>query len=299
MTVSNFASVAERLFPGARLLSVRRLTGGVSADVHALELDCADGRRRTVVVRQHGSAQWKPRIEQVAAMEYELLKVLYSAGLPVPEPLLLDTSDQLSAAPCLVMAFVEGTTDVPAGQLNACLEVMAATLSHLHNLPIEDLPALPSRLDPIPEIVEYLPDFPESRALRRYLSRDADSTYQDEPVLLHGDFWPGNLLWRDGELVAILDWEDAALGDPLSDVAGCRIELLWKYGAEAMSYFTQLYMKDRSVDARRLALWEVCAGSAANHFRGEWGLEPSYEAEMRRKTNGFIRAAAAALLGEN
>jgi aminoglycoside phosphotransferase (APT) family kinase protein len=38
-------------------------------------------------------------------------------------------------------------------------------------------------------------------------------------VLLHGDFWPGNALWRDGALVAILDWEDAAIGDPLADVA--------------------------------------------------------------------------------
>jgi aminoglycoside phosphotransferase (APT) family kinase protein len=35
--------------------------------------------------------------------------------------------------------------------------------------------------------------------------------------LLHGDYWPDNTLWRDGRLVCVIDWEDAALGDPLAD----------------------------------------------------------------------------------
>jgi aminoglycoside phosphotransferase (APT) family kinase protein len=40
------------------------------------------------------------------------------------------------------------------------------------------------------------------------------------PVLVHGDFHYGNLLFRDGEVVAVLDWEIASVGDPLLDV-GC------------------------------------------------------------------------------
>ena len=26
-------------------------------------------------------------------------------------------------------------------------------------------------------------------------------------MLLHGYLWPGNLLWQDGRLVAVVDWE--------------------------------------------------------------------------------------------
>ena len=33
-------------------------------------------------------------------------------------------------------------------------------------------------------------------------SRNADK-------LMHGDYWPGNTLWKDGRLVGIIDWEDA------------------------------------------------------------------------------------------
>jgi aminoglycoside phosphotransferase (APT) family kinase protein len=33
-------------------------------------------------------------------------------------------------------------------------------------------------------------------------------------VLLHGDYWPGNILWRDGTIEAVVDWEEAQFGDP-------------------------------------------------------------------------------------
>jgi aminoglycoside phosphotransferase (APT) family kinase protein len=38
----------------------------------------------------------------------------------------------------------------------------------------------------------------------------------------------------------VLDWEDAAIGDPLADVANVRLELLWARGIEAMEPFTSL-----------------------------------------------------------
>ena len=60
-------------------------------------------------------------------------------------------------------------------------------------------------------------------------------------MLLHGDFWPGNILWRYGQLVAVIDWEDAALGDPLADVANSRLEILWAFGIDAMQSFTHYY----------------------------------------------------------
>ena len=60
---------------------------------------------------------------------------------------------------------------------------------------------------------------------------------QNRSVLLHGDFWPGNILWRDGQIVGVIDWEDAAFGDPLADIANTRLELLWAFGVEAMRQF--------------------------------------------------------------
>jgi aminoglycoside phosphotransferase (APT) family kinase protein len=39
------------------------------------------------------------------------------------------------------------------------------------------------------------------------------------PVLVHGDAGPGNFLFADGRITAIVDWELAHLGDPMEDLA--------------------------------------------------------------------------------
>lgn len=298
MAPDDFTAVAARVLPQSRLCGVRRLTGGVSANVHALELESLDGVRRTVVVRHHGGAEWKDRPIDVTPMEFRLLEVLHRHGIAVPEPLLLDTTQRLFPEPYLVMAFVDGSVELPTDAFDDSLDVMAATLSRLHTLPTEDLPELPPRIDPLPELFDYLPDTAEWRALREHLAGCSDSTYQGRRALLHGDFWPGNLLWRNGRLVAILDWEDAAIGDPAADVAGCRLELLWKHGPEAMQRFTRAYAREHPIDLRRLALWEVFVASAGVHFMSAWGLEPNREAEMRKQARAFVHEAGNVLLAQ-
>ena len=64
---------------------------------------------------------------------------------------------------------------------------------------------------------------------------------KNSSALLHGDFWLGNLLWRGDQPAAIIDWEDAMLGDPVGDVGKCRLETLWALGEEAMELFTACY----------------------------------------------------------
>jgi aminoglycoside phosphotransferase (APT) family kinase protein len=49
--------------------------------------------------------------------------------------------------------------------------------------------------------------------IRSVLEKAWPFPQRNASVLLHGDFWPGNTLWKDGQLVAIIDWEDAASGD--------------------------------------------------------------------------------------
>jgi hypothetical protein len=40
-----------------------------------------------------------------------------------------------------------------------------------------------------------------------------------EPVLVQGDTGPGNLMYEDGRVTAVIDWELAHLGDPMDDIA--------------------------------------------------------------------------------
>lgn len=215
--IDRFSVIAGRLGQGVILEAVERLPGGVSAEVYALRLRDPRAGQRRVVLRQPGVDTHPGRQADRTAAHHALLSALHRAGLPVPEPLLLDTTTEVLPAPYLVMAFVAGTSEIDAERVPASLDVMADVLLRIHALSGHELPELPPRLDPLPEALDYLPAAAPS-GLHRYLRDCNESAYRGQPGLLHGDFWPGNLLWQDDRLAAIIDWEDAALGDSLSRI---------------------------------------------------------------------------------
>ena len=51
------------------------------------------------------------------------------------------------------------------------------------------------------------------------LLRSRVPDYDGEPVLVQGDTGPGNFLYENGRVTAIVDWELAHLGDPMDDIA--------------------------------------------------------------------------------
>jgi aminoglycoside phosphotransferase (APT) family kinase protein len=65
--------------------------------------------------------------------------------------------------------------------------------------------------------------------LRRHLSADGDWPV----VLVQGDTGPGNFMFRDGELVAVTDWEMAHFGDLHDDLG-------WIYVRDLQERFTHL-----------------------------------------------------------
>jgi aminoglycoside phosphotransferase (APT) family kinase protein len=289
-----YSDIVARLYPGAEITTVARLCGGVSADVHRLELTQCDGSTSSVVLRAHGAAY----SGHTADLEYQLLQALYQHGLPVPEPLLVDASSKFFSEPFLVTRFVKGTSDIPTSAEGHYVEAMANMLANIHAVPIKSLPVLPERIDPLPEILDYLPESHDWLDLRAYLRSLSDTSYLKPPELLHGDFWPMNILWKQDAIAAVLDWEDAGFGDPLSDVACCMLELRYKFGMERIQQFMQTYAKHRDVDTERLALWQVYVAAAAQRFMKQWGLAPAIEAHMCSVALASLREASALLLGE-
>ncbi|MFP6745534.1 MAG: aminoglycoside phosphotransferase family protein, partial [Alphaproteobacteria bacterium] len=90
-------------------------------------------------------------------------------------------------------------------------------------------------------------------------------------TLLHGDFWPGNILWKDGQLVAVIDWEDATRGDPLSDLAISRLDLRMIYGVDAMTAFTSRYETAAATDTTALPTWDLYAALRSAPHIDDWG----------------------------
>ncbi len=290
-----YAVLAERLEDGAEVTRRWSLSGGVSASVEGLELALPDGGARRVVVRRHGTADWKPTHADVTATEFALLRALDALGMCVPSPILLDTSSGLLGSPYLVTSFVEGSAEVEESRQPEALRQMAEVLARLHALDVERVapPALARLDDAYTCALRWLGEkTPATESLRAALAEGARGAERNTSTLVHNDFGPRNILWKDHAIAAIIDWEDAAVGDPLADLAGCRMELLWRWGAEAMESFTEHYLSLTGVDAFDLCAWEICCAAAAAAFMGSWGLDPSIEGRMRDQAGAVMARAS-------
>jgi aminoglycoside phosphotransferase (APT) family kinase protein len=177
---------------------------------------------------------------------------------------------------------------------------MAAQLAAIHRLtPLRhDLSFLPDQATIVTKrLQEGSADepgwFPAAR-LRASLLAAWPFRHSDPPTLLHGDFWSGNLLWRAGQLVAVIDWEDAKVGDPLADLAKARLELLWFHGEVAMRRFTESYLELTGRDRDNLAIWDLYVAWWSGSRLSGWGLAPDAERSMRAGLNRFIELAEAA-----
>jgi aminoglycoside phosphotransferase (APT) family kinase protein len=297
---AHLEQAAAQLEPQGRLVAVHELTGGVSAEVVGLEIATGDGGHRRAVYRRHRTSDVKQHEESVAAKEHRLLAALRALGLPVPEPYLrADAGD--GGSPYLLMEWVEGSTDVPAADLSSALDQMVTFLVALHAIVPSSLalPPLPVLEDPIASLPPLLPATPAGDRVRAELEAGTITVEPRPPVLVHGDYWPGNVIWRDGRLVAVIDWEDACLGDPLSDLATARVELLCQHGPAATEAFTTAYLAQTAEasgppPASSLRAWDLYVSAAALASMASWGLPPVEEARRRRHTEAFFDRAALA-----
>lgn len=255
MTAAAFDVIARRIDAGATLRRSWPLSGGVSAQMTALELTDRT-RVQRVVVRAHGEFD-RARDPDLAQHEFELLRALENSGVDAPRALLLDTSATLLPTPYLVVEFIDGELALAPADSVASATAMAARLAAIHGLDVPGLAWLPDVSDRVAWLLAQTG--PDEFGARAALKRHWPPTVSHPVVLLHGDFWPGNLLWRGDRLVGVIDWEDAARGDPLADLAITRLELLRLWGERAMNAFTTRYAASTGVDLGELPLWDLHA----------------------------------------
>lgn len=193
---------------------------------------------RTVVVRRPPPPPL-PRGANDMRREARVLTALADTAVPVPRVLAVAGAGEVAEAACYAMELVDGvvaadglppTLDDEAGRravADAVVDGLAALhLVDRHAVGLGDFGRpegfLERRLERLPRLVAVDDDgtLPAAfAALRERLGSDVPVS--DAVALLHGDYRFGNLLIaRDApaRLAAVLDWELAAVGDPLVDL---------------------------------------------------------------------------------
>lgn len=300
---NKLAQVAQKIDPKGRLLRAWRLEGGMSAQMTALEVALAGGETKKLIVRRPGEMAVR-RNPQAAAEEFRVLQIVRSAGVSAQAPCLLDESGEIFPQPYLVIEYLEGRPEFAPADVHSYVVEAAAQLAAIHSIDSSkaDLAFLPKQADRFADVFKERPlkpdDSLEETRIREALEAVWPLPELNAPVLLHGDFWPGNLLWRGDRLAAVIDWEDAEVGEPLMDLAISRLDTLWIFGVDAMNAFTQHYRSMTATDFTNLPYWDLCAALRPASRIAEWaegwpelGRKDITERTMREGHSRFVTQA--------
>ena len=207
--------------------------------------------------------------ENSAKTEFELLQFLLETKIPSAVPIYLDNDGDILDKPFFITSYIGGTqnfNDLEESYINS----MANQLRDIHEVNINNLPNLPLRIDPLDGLLNNLPKKYKWKELRDYIKQLSIEKYIADSVLLHGDFWKGNLLWKSSNINGVVDWDYAAQGDPLSDLAVACLMIRYLNGQQDMDSFMAAYKQNSEIDEKRFLLWLINVASSTLYFINEW-----------------------------
>ncbi len=266
----------EVIFPwmekhfGGRILSRRRQgreSGGRFAWFVDLEID---GKTRKTYVRGTRDESFSYTRIYSTRREAKILEVLHREGIRVPEVLAFHEDPQAA-----VLGHVEGRDDFnnvkDEAERESILESFLELLAELHSVDARKFDAIGLRIPATPEelalhdldvwqstyegaVREPLPLLTFAcQWLRRNVPRKPV-----RPVLCQGDTGPGNLLFANGKVTALVDFEMAHLADPMTDLACVRSrDLYTPLGrfSERLTRYAEL--SGREIDFETLLYYSV------------------------------------------
>lgn len=243
-----FAEMAEMLSdwlteqrhqPGSVVVEkITPATYGVSNETFLLEVREIDERGDESVTKQ--VLRMTPSTRGVLepydiSRQFRVMRALRGSRVLVPEMLELDESGDVLGRPCFTMQYLDGTTLQPPNYVldvddDAKRRMSISALEMMTNVHQVDWKA--RGLDFLTDEGDWV-DAEIARWETRHVNLGMDWPPLDEllawlkanrPVstirtLVHGDVKLSNYMWQGEDIVALLDWEMAGIGDPLMDLA--------------------------------------------------------------------------------
>ena len=110
-----------------------------------------------------------------------------------------------------------------------------------------------------------------------------------EPVLLHVDVWPGNLMWIGDRCVGLIDWKEAGVGHPEIDLSILRFHATLHHGPDPAVQVLEGWEDEMGRKATDLAYWDALIA-----LNTPTEVDPLEGTTERR--DEFLRAAIAQLV---
>jgi aminoglycoside phosphotransferase (APT) family kinase protein len=231
---------------GARVVQAGRLSGGASMETWAFEVEGPRAPDRTIrdrMILRRRTVPFDPETARSVSLATEaaLIKAARANGALAP-PVLHVCDDEDGLGEAYIMGAVPGETLGRKIVHDAAFDAVRPKLARQCGEVLAKIHATPppaelnlKTVDAVHELDRYEEVYRSTGAQRpilelafQYLRRHTPEPVP--PVLLHGDFRNGNIMFDpETGVAAVLDWELAHIGDPAEDM-GWICTNSWRFG---------------------------------------------------------------------
>jgi aminoglycoside phosphotransferase (APT) family kinase protein len=193
---------------------------------------------------------------------------------------LLDRTGELLGTPGIVTSYLPGRQIHAPEDPLAWAQALGEMLAQIHAVPVDpagadflmdaDLEAAWFlRYETVPPFMAAHPLGPE---VWHAIKAHRPALHVIDPTLIHLDYWPGNILWQGGAITGVIDWEEAAYGDPAIDLAYLRMNLVIDGYDEAAGALTEAYARQTGRASANLSFWEAAAAARPMIDPDDWAI---------------------------
>jgi aminoglycoside phosphotransferase (APT) family kinase protein len=214
--------------PELRVTAVEPIPEGHSGFTYFVSVEGGEGPARYVLRLPPPGARIAGPADVVR--QGRVMSALNASGLPTPAVPAMSSDPVIDGRPFILMEAVDGTRIEKAAKENQALDIVSSAvtvLKRLHGLPLdrtgigdEESVGLQTEMMRWAMLMQRAPEELTTRAGELGGLLAISLPVERAPTLVHGDFHYGNMLFRGPDVVAVLDWEIAQIGQPLLDL-GC------------------------------------------------------------------------------
>jgi aminoglycoside phosphotransferase (APT) family kinase protein len=220
---------------------VRRLGGGSSSAVHAIDVRSRGGHVSRLVIRRHLFFEWLAEEPDLAEREARSLQLLKGTAIAAPRLVAVDAAGAECDVPAVLMTRMPGHLELRPNELDPWLRQMAEVLPPIHairprSVQVQDWQVWDDlRRSCAPEWTRRRNDW------ERLIEIVSGPWPVYQPRFVHRDFQHYNVLWSRGRLTGIVDWVNASMGPVELDFGHFRRNLVIDFGFAVAERFLDHY----------------------------------------------------------
>jgi aminoglycoside phosphotransferase (APT) family kinase protein len=243
----------------ARVVSVRRLTGGGWHANHALVVVDGAGASHGLVLRRWARPEWAVEDPDfTAAREVTALELLAPSPVPVPRVVAADPEGSACDVPALLLTRLPGRRPGIPADMDAFLTQLAEALTAIHSVDGQASARIPAYR----RYHELANAGPPAWSRRRRVWESAIELVRAEAppgrrCFIHRDYHPENTLFSRGRLTGVVDWTSASWGPAAVDTGHMRWNLAHTYGLDVADAFLGAHRRLSGASLADQAYWDL------------------------------------------